>query len=114
MKITLLVKSSSIPGIAYEVDFKNTNGIVTIKCNCRAGELTKLCKHKLALIRGDSSILIDDNEDHNFIHVKEWIKNSAFSQLIIEHDLAEKTIVEKQKELKKIKDRIELAMRKGI
>ena len=103
-----------MPGIAYEVVFKNINGIITIKCDCRAGELTKLCKHKLALIRGDSSILMDGNEDFNFINVKEWIKKSAFSQLIIEHDLAEKALAEKQKELKKIKDKLELAMRKGM
>ena len=114
MKIALLVKSSSMAGVSYEVVFKNNNGIITIKCNCRAGELTKLCKHKLALIRGDSSILMDDNEDYNFINVKEWINNSDFSQLIIEHDLAEKALAEKQQALKKIKDRLEVAMRRGI
>ena len=114
MKIGLLVKSSSMPGVGYEVVFENINGVITIRCNCRAGEHTKLCKHKLALIRGDSSILIDDNEHYNFINVKEWIKNSAFSQLIIEFDLAEKGLAEKQKELKKIKDRLEVAMRRGI
>jgi hypothetical protein len=114
MKITLLVKSSSMPGVGYEVVFKNVNDIITIKCNCRAGELTKLCKHKLALIRGDSSILMDDDENYNFIKVKEWIKNSAFSQLIIELDLAEKALAEKQLEIRKIKDILEVAMRRGI
>jgi hypothetical protein len=114
MKIALLVKSSSMPGVGYEVVFKNINGVISIKCNCRAGELTKLCKHKLALIRGDSSILMEDNEDYNFINVKEWIKNSLFSRLIIEHDVAEKALTEKQQELKKIKDRIEVGMRRGI
>ena len=101
-------------GVSYKVIFNNNNGNITIQCNCRAGELTKLCKHKLALIRCDSSILIDDNEDNNFINVKEWIINSDFSQLIIEHDLAEKALAEKQQALKKIKDRLEVAMRRGI
>jgi len=114
MKIATLVKSSSMPGVGYEVVFKNTNGIINIKCNCRAGELTKLCKHKLALIRGDLSILMDGNEDYNIIIIKDWIEKSPFYQLIIEHDLAEKALAEKQKELKKIKDRLEVAMRKGI
>jgi hypothetical protein len=114
VKIALSVKSSSIDGVSYKVVFKNNNGIITIKCNCRAGELTKLCKHKLALIRGDSSILIDDNEERNFSNVKEWIINSDFSKLIIEHDLAEKTLLEKQQAFKKIKDRLEVAMRRGI
>jgi hypothetical protein len=114
MKIALLVKSSSIAGVGYEVVFKNINNIITIKCNCRAGELTKLCKHKLALIRGDYSILMDGNEGYNVINVKELVKNSQFSQLIIEHDLAEKALAEKQLELRKIKDRLEVAMRRGI
>ena len=103
-----------MPGFGYDVVFKNINGFITIKCNCPAGEHTKLCKHKLALIRGDSSILMGDNEDHSFTNIKEWIKNSEFSQLIIEHDFLEKAILEKQKELKKVKDKLELAMRKGI
>jgi hypothetical protein len=59
-------------------------------------------------------MLFDDNEDYNFIHVKEWIINSNFPQLIIEHDLAEKALAEKQQALKKIKDRLEVAMRRGI
>jgi hypothetical protein len=114
MKIALLVKSNSKPGVGYEVIFKNMNGIITIKCNCRAGELTKLCRHKLAIIRGDYSILMDDNEDYNVVRVKEAVNNSDFSQLIIKHDLAEKALAEKQQELKKIKDRLEVAMRRGI
>jgi hypothetical protein len=114
METALLVKSSSMTGFGYEVVFKINNGIITIRCNCRAGELTKLCKHKLALIRGDYSVLMDSNDDNDVIKVKDLIKNSAFSNLIIQHDLAEKALVEKQKELKKIKDRLEVTMRKGI
>lgn len=114
MKIALLVKSSSIAGVGYDVVFNNRNGVITIKCNCRAGELTKLCKHKLALIRGDYSILMEGNDDCNVIDVKELIKNSAFSQLIIEHDLAEKALAKKQQELREIKDKLEVAMRRGI
>jgi hypothetical protein len=114
MKIALLVKSSSMAGVGYEVVFKNINGKITIKCNCPSGEFKKLCKHKLALIRGDFTILMHGYEDYNVLTVKEWINNSPFSQLIIEHDLAENALAEKKKELKNIKDKIEIAMRKGI
>jgi hypothetical protein len=114
MKIALLVKSSSMAGVGYKVVFNNNNGIITINCNCRAGELTKLCKHKLALIRENYSVLIDGNGDNDVVKVKDLIENSAFSHLIIQHDLAEKALAEKQEEFKKIKNRLEVAMRRGI
>ena len=114
MKIVLFVKSSSLPDIYYEVAFSNRNEIISIKCNCPAGELTKLCKHKLALLRGDSSILTDFNNDNDCCQVNDWIRNSLFSQLINEHDTIEKDFNEKQIALRKIKNKIEDAMRRGI
>jgi len=113
MEIILYAKSSD--GITcYEVSFKNKNGIISIKCDCRAGELTKLCRHKLALIRGDNSILYNRNQFSKFAIIKDWIKASSLSQLILEHDEIEKALRQKQNELKKIKEIIEIAMRKGI
>jgi hypothetical protein len=113
MKIILYVKSSD--GINYyEVAFKNREGIISIKCDCRAGELTKLCRHKLALIRGDAAILYDNSQISEFTTIKEWIRASSFTQLILEHDRIEEVLQEKQRELKKIKEVIEVAMRKGI
>lgn len=112
MKIILYAKSSD--GIScYKVAFTNRNGIISIKCDCPAGELTKLCKHKLALIRGDLEILYDNSQDSEFIIIKEWIKASPFAQLILDHDSVENDIRKKQRELKKIKETIEIAMRKG-
>jgi hypothetical protein len=112
--ISLVMKSSSNPDIIYEIIFNNTNGIIDIKCNCPAGEFTKLCKHKLSLIRGDSSNLLDYSAEEDWLTVKGWIEKSPFKNLIIEHDLAEKNFQEAQKSLKKIKEKIERAMREGI
>ena len=113
MKIILFAKSSD--GItSYEVAFNNRDGIISIKCDCPAGELTKLCRHKLALIRGDAAMLYDNSQISEFATIKEWIIASSFTQLILEHDRIEKAFQEKQRELKKIKEVIEVAMRKGI
>ena len=113
MKIILYAKSSD--GInCYEVAFKNREGIISIKCDCPAGELTKLCRHKLALIRGDAAILYDNSQNSEFITIKEWIRASPFAQLILDHDSIENEIQKKQRELKKIKEVIEVAMRKGV
>jgi hypothetical protein len=113
MKIILYAKSSD--GVNYyNVAFNNREGIINITCDCRAGELTKLCRHKLALIRGDASILYDDSQLNEFTTIKKWISESRFAQLILEHDSIEKALQERQRELKKIKEIIEISMRKGI
>lgn len=113
MNIILYAKSSD--GIKfYEVAFNNREGIISIKCDCRAGELTKLCRHKLALIRGDAAILYDNSQNSEFITIKEWISTSPFAQLISDYNSIEKALQEKQRELRKIKEVIEVAMRKGI
>ena len=112
MKIILYAKSSD--GINfYNVTFTNREGIVSIKCDCPAGELTKLCRHKLALIRGDESILYNSNQQSELLTMKDWIKDSSFVQLVLNHDAIEKEVQKKQKELKKIKEALEIAMRKG-
>lgn len=112
MKIILYAKSSD--GINfYKVVFTNRDGIISIKCDCPAGELTKLCRHKLALIRGDESILYDSKQHQEFLTIEDWIKASSFIQLVVEHDAIEKEIQKKQRDLKKIKETLEIAMRRG-
>lgn len=110
---TILAKSSD--GISYyKVAFNNRDGVISIKCDCRAGELTKLCRHKLAIIRGDAAILYDNSQYSEFIKIKEWIEASPFAQLILEHDSIEKELQKKQREFRMIKEIIEVAMRKGV
>jgi hypothetical protein len=112
MKIILFVKSSD--GIIfYKVAFTNREGIISVKCDCPAGELTKLCRHKLALIRGDESILYDKNQQSDFLTMNDWIKASSFYKLVVDYDAIEKEFQKKQRELKKIKESLEIAMRRG-
>ena len=110
---TIFVKSSD--GISfYKVAFNNRDGVISIKCDCRAGQLNKLCRHKLAIIRGDGEILYDNSQYPEFITIKECIDASPFAQLILEHDSIEKELQKKQRELRKINEFIEMAMIKGV
>jgi hypothetical protein len=95
------------------VIFNNLHGIINIKCDCPAGELTKLCWHKLALVRGDSSMLADFCDMNDFHQIQKWLKKSSFPKLIIDHDKAEKIVLEGQRVLKKLKATIETAMKTG-
>ncbi|MGD0217507.1 MAG: hypothetical protein ABSC45_08375 [Desulfobaccales bacterium] len=113
-QITLPIKSRTSKDVCYGVTFSNRNGKIDVKCDCQAGELTKLCWHKLALTRGDSSMLADFCNMNEFRRLQEWLKNSPFKKLISDHDKAEKIASEAQKVLKLLKVNIEDAMRKGI
>lgn len=112
-KITLIINSRTTKDVCYNVIFNNRNGVINIKCDCPAGELTKLCWHKLALVRGDSSMLADFCEKDDFRRVQEWLKKSSFIKLISDHDKAEKIVFGAQKILKTLKANIETAMRTG-
>ena len=60
MKTILKAKSSS--GGAYDVEFQVTDGFVRVFCHCQAGVLRQMCKHKLALIKGEATMLFDETQ----------------------------------------------------
>ena len=55
MKLVILVKSSS--GDPYRVNIDGDESGIRIFCHCPAGSLTQLCKHKIAIAKGDSTML---------------------------------------------------------
>jgi hypothetical protein len=112
MKITLLVHSSD--GDFYSVNCKNNEGIISIKCDCVAGSYTKLCKHKLSMILGKHDSLYDPKQIEDLNTVQEWISKSGYPELLKKLEVAEKELLDKQREVRKLKESLELAMRKGI
>lgn len=61
MKTTIQIKSNSTNEI-YNVVFAIENDLISINCNCRAGLVKTLCKHRLNLIDGDYSAILNKNE----------------------------------------------------
>lgn len=61
MKTTIQVKSSSTNEF-YDIAFTIENDLISINCNCRAGLSKTLCKHRLSLIDGDYSAILNKNE----------------------------------------------------
>jgi len=112
MKITLMVLSSD--GDFYNVICKNKEDVISIKCDCVAGTFTKLCKHKLSIAMGQMDCLYDHNQIEDFKTVQEWITKSGYSALLNKLEIAEKELSDKKREVRKIKETIEIAMRKGI
>ncbi len=56
--IALYAKASSRDE-PYTVEVVPEGDKVSVFCNCPAGNLTRFCKHKLAVVAGDTSILDD-------------------------------------------------------
>jgi hypothetical protein len=112
MEINLKIVSSD--GDFYNVICGNKEGIISIKCDCMAGIYTKLCKHKLSIATGHVESLYDNNQIEDFKTVQKWINNSGYPELLNRLEIAEKELLVKKKELKKIKDAMEVAMRKGL
>jgi hypothetical protein len=59
-KITFKVTSSS--GEPYNIQFIFSDNQFTVFCNCQAGIFGKLCKHKIGLLDGDPSLLLDKTD----------------------------------------------------
>ncbi len=60
MKLVILVKSSS--GDPYRVNIDGDESGIRIFCHCPAGSLTQLCKHKVAIAKGDSTMIADPGQ----------------------------------------------------
>jgi hypothetical protein len=70
MKTKLLAKSSS--GDSYDVEFAVEGDYVRVFCHCQAGVLQQMCKHKLALITGDTKMLFDSTQASLLAEVRAW------------------------------------------
>ena len=84
MLIKFLVQGSS--NSPYEVTFivegKNLNAF----CTCPAGEKNQSCKHRMAILRGETDAVVSANKDEASI-VRSWLAGSDIELAI--HDLAE-------------------------
>lgn len=101
MNLSIKVKSSSSDQI-YTVTLKKFNDKLSLNCNCTAGEMKNLCKHRLNLISGDISSVVDSQKHidkiHNFLTEDNINKiNNELSKVDqIENDIKELKKVKKQ------------------
>jgi hypothetical protein len=70
-KITLLARSSSGSN-PYKVEFMADGSSVRVYCHCQAGAKRWMCKHKLALILGDSNMLFDSRQNELLSRIQSW------------------------------------------
>lgn len=113
MQRELLVNSSSADS-TYAVQFTFDVGKLSVFCTCSAGAFGKLCKHKLALLTGDSSTLANNESIEGLKEVQKWIDQSMWPILLSELQISEENTRVAQSELAKIKKKIEAGMKNGV
>ena len=106
MEKTLFALSSD--GVtSYRVVFRHEDGKVLIDCNCPAGEMGKLCRHKLSLLAGDNRMLSDQKKQPDLEEVQHWLKDTRIPKLLSELRKTEKELERTKKRLSDLKRDIE-------
>lgn len=72
-ELTVLVKGSSAD--PYEVTFIKDGDSLTALCSCPAGQYGNFCKHRIAILDGNSQAIVSDNTDQVPI-VREWLQGT--------------------------------------
>lgn len=88
----------------YEVTFDKSDNTLTARCTCPAGEVGQYCKHRLRILRGDSTGIVSPNQKDVGV-VKSWLSGTELESALNEFDSAEK-------EQEKAKKRLDLAKKK--
>ncbi|MEO8616895.1 MAG: hypothetical protein ABI600_17275 [Luteolibacter sp.] len=67
----------------YKVVFKKNGPNLTALCNCRAGVMGQLCKHRLAILYGDNTAVVG-NSTAEVAEVASWLEGSNVADAISE------------------------------
>lgn len=111
---TILVKSdSSDEPYGVIVSSEEEKGL-SIVCDCRGGMNRKICKHKAAIVLGDTTILYDEEQINTFNEVSKWIAKSRYPKMVIELKEAEKELEKLTKTVKSMKANIAKLMSRGL
>ncbi|MCK6602034.1 MAG: hypothetical protein L6Q77_09430 [Bacteroidetes bacterium] len=92
----VILKSKSSFSHYYNVTFDFYDGKIRILCDCPHGDWKRVCKHRLALIAGDKSMLYDRRESDQLDAVLARLKNPEFD-LVLRAYYQKLAILEKQK-----------------
>ena len=106
--ITLNANSSS--GKPYDVVFSFDNGKLSVTCTCKAGTMNTLCKHRIAFLRGDATMLFDPTQADQLATIITWVEKTEIQTLLSELNQAEDLVLSAQKRVKQLRKVIDNAI----
>jgi hypothetical protein len=113
MEACFEVKSDSSEEI-YSVVFGFNNDIITINCDCPAGQMKTLCKHRLRLLDGDVTGLIKQDQVTALAPILDKIDKNRISDLYKDLNEVEKELKRLASLKKKLKKEIGLKFSNGF
>jgi hypothetical protein len=114
MKPEITIKVISSTDEPYDVHFEFSDNKFKVHCNCLAGIYGKLCKHKIGLLDGDSSILFNKTNCEILEQINEIVRKSKYTEIMSSYNIIKKEIEVAQKKEKKLKEQIEQFFKTGI
>ncbi len=113
MEKTIKVKSTSSNEI-YDVVFKDENNLISINCNCKAGLVKTICKHRKSLIDGNFTTILNENDIKTLNEIFNEISKSKIVELFTEIDDIENKIEKLNVLKKKLRKEIGLKLSNGF
>ena len=107
-EIIFKVKGSSPE--PYKVTFTKSKNNINAFCTCPAGEYGQYCKHRFAIMAGESKAVVSSNKDQVMV-VKSWLPGSDLEEALMELAEAEHEHDKAKKRLAVAKKNIARAMR---
>jgi uncharacterized Zn finger protein len=113
MEATLHALSSD-GDTTYAVAFTYVDGVLTVRCACKAGEFGKYCKHVGTFLAGDSSLLADPSEAPTLASVAEWAAATGYESRCSELTQLEMEIEKAKAKVKRMKTQLWQELYRGL
>lgn len=106
-ELTFRVKGSSAE--PYEITFIKDGDSLTALCSCPAGQYGNFCKHRIAILDGNSTAIVGDNADQVAV-VQDWLAGTDVAAALAELRAVEQSKDESKGALVEAKRKLARAM----
>jgi hypothetical protein len=105
--IEFLVKGSTED--PYRVSFAKDGDNLTCLCNCKAGSMGQICKHRTRIFEGELTGVVSENLD-DVSTVREWLKGTDVEEALASMEASEAYLFQAKERLKQSKKMVAQAM----
>lgn len=112
MQIVLKAKSST--GEPYDVTFELKDDALSVHCTCKAGIMHTLCKHRVAFLHREDSMLFDPGQADALATACGWAQHTEFATLLDELDRAEVEVAKAKRGVSVARKKIGQSLFEGL
>lgn len=94
----------------YEITFLQQGSYISAKCTCAAGENGLHCKHRIQIMKGNTSNILNGNENQ-VDEIKRLIRGTDLEKALMEFEEADVSYAAAQKRLARAKKSLAKAMK---